>query len=135
VLGLTRLPFPVAVAVLAAGTAAGVVASVRTGTVLWLLVAVAGVAVFGVLYLREYAKLPGPEDEPAAPKPPRRKPQVFANETPPPAAESSSETPAAEAPPSGPVEVDAFDPDYDPVADADALETKPANTPPRSPEA
>jgi hypothetical protein len=130
---LGRLPFPVALALLAAGTAAGVVVSVKTGTILWLIVAIAGVAAFGVLYLSEYARLPGPENQPAQPKPTPQERGIFADETPAPAVAVPAARPAPE-PPTGPVEVDTFDPDYDPVAEADAIEAQTA-TPPPAPDA
>ena len=124
---LVRLPFPVALAILAVGTGAGVAVSVRTGTFLWLVVALAGVAAFGALYMAEYSRLPGPEDELAAPKPSRKKAEMFADESEPPAPTERVPTPAAV---TGPVEVDAFDPEYDPVAEADELETRSTGTAP-----
>ena len=128
---LVRLPFPAALAILAAGTAAGVGVSVRTGTFLWFVVTLAAVAAFGVVYLREYARLPGPEDEPVPPRASRNSSAMFAGEPEPPKA--TVNPPSAE-PEVGPVEVDAFDPEYDPVAEADELETHPSAAPPEPPE-
>ncbi|MCI4362366.1 MAG: hypothetical protein L3J77_04145, partial [Thermoplasmata archaeon] len=75
---------------------------------------------FAVLYLREYSRLPGP-----APRPPRAqtahpRPEFFAAE---PVAAARAPVEAATKPDSGPVEVDRFDPEYDPVAEADEIET------------
>ncbi|MCI4326244.1 MAG: hypothetical protein L3K16_01200 [Thermoplasmata archaeon] len=116
---LQRIPFVAALAILAAGTATGVYVSAKTHEWLWFVVAIAVVAVLAVLYLREYAKLPGPEDRPPpAPRPPVvEAPAATAAET-----DSEGTVDPARAS-TGPVEVDKFDPDYDPVAEADALET------------
>jgi hypothetical protein len=125
---LVRLPFPVAVAILGVGTAAGVAVSVRTGSYVWLVVAFAAVALFGILYMREYSRLPGPEDEPAPAKPSRKKAEMFADERPNPVETAAPERAEVE---SGPVEVDSFDPNYDPVAEADSIESEsPRPSPP-----
>lgn len=126
---LERLPFLAALAILAAGTAVGVAVAVEAHSWLWLVAALVVVGGFAVLYLREYATLPGPErvvtpKQTAAPRP-----EFFASETPPP--QPTTTVPAAE-PDSGPVEVDRFDPEYDPVADADRLEPRPASPPPEA---
>lgn len=116
---LQRIPFVAALAILAAGTVAGVYVSAKTHDWLWFVVAIAAVAVLAALYLREYAKLPGPEDRP----PPAPRPSAVASAAAT-ASEMNSEGAPEPAPAStGPVEVDKFDPEYDPVAEADALET------------
>jgi hypothetical protein len=125
---LERLPFPAALVILAAGTSVGVVVSVEGHSWLWLIAALVVVGVFAVLYLREYARLPGPERRVVPPKrtaAPR--PEFFATEAPPPKPTTSAPPPEPE---TGPVEVDRFDPEYDPVAEADQLEPRPASPPP-----
>jgi hypothetical protein len=132
---LERLPFPAALGILAAATAAGVVASVRFGSFLWVAVAVVGAAVFAVLYLREYSRLPGPPPRPPRPaRVPRSNPPAafFAEERAPPTDPAAE---AAAAPDPRPVEVDRFDPEYDPVAEADELETHAPTAPPPPPDA
>ncbi|MFI5415277.1 MAG: hypothetical protein ACHQ16_06410 [Candidatus Lutacidiplasmatales archaeon] len=124
---LERLPFPAALAILAAGTAVGVVVAVEAHSWLWLVAALVVVGGFAVLYLREYANLPGPERDVAPKRTAAPRPEFFASESPSPT--PATTVPAAE-PDSGPVEVDRFDPEYDPVAEADQLEPRPASPPP-----
>lgn len=124
---LERLPFPAALGILAAGTVAGVVVSVRTAVWLWLVVALVGVGAFAVLYLREYSQLPGPAPRLAPKRTAKPRPEFFATETPP--APTPAPTPVVE-PDTGPVEVDRFDPEYDPVAEADELAPAPPPAPP-----
>jgi hypothetical protein len=134
---LERLPFPVALAILAAATAGGVVAFAHFGSVVYLIVTVVVVGAFAVLYLREYSRLPGPEPRTERAQTARPRPEFFAREpvavpaTPAAGTKAPAATPPTPDP--GPVEVDRFDPDYDPVAEADEIEThapaKPAPPP------
>ncbi|MCI4320741.1 MAG: hypothetical protein L3K18_09190 [Thermoplasmata archaeon] len=119
---LQRLPFWAALIVLAGGTAAGVYVGVRTGDVLWILVTLAIVVAFAILYLREYSQLPGPPEtdpyratSPTSASTPSSS-EGFASAEPAPVARTDPDS-------GGPVEQDAFDPDYDPVADADKIES------------
>ncbi|HEV8049857.1 MAG TPA: hypothetical protein VGP88_04625 [Thermoplasmata archaeon] len=125
---LQEIPFPGALAILAAGTVAGVYATARTGEWWWIVLALIAVGLLAVLYLREYAKLPGPEWVPE----PRAKPVEAPAAAPDAPAPTAADEPAAESAtaPSGPVEVDKFDPDYDPVAEADAIESHGGAPPP-----
>jgi hypothetical protein len=123
---LERLPFPAALGILAAGTAAGVVVAVEAHSWLWLVGALVFVGIFAVLYLREYAQLPGPVRVTTPKQTAIPRPEFFATEAPPP---KPAAVPTPE-PDSGPVEVDRFDPDYDPVAEADKLEPRPTSPPP-----
>jgi hypothetical protein len=125
---LQEIPFPGALAILAAGTVAGVYATARTGEWWWIVLALIAVGLLAVLYLREYAKLPGPEWVPE----PRAKPAEPPAAAPDAPAPTAADEPAAESAtaPSGPVEVDKFDPDYDPVAEADAIESHGGAPPP-----
>jgi len=124
---LQQIPFPGALAILAAGTVAGVYATARTGEWWWLVLALVVVGLLAVLYLREYAKLPGPEWAPE-PRAKSSEPGADARAEVPPSttAPAAPEAPNAS---SGPVEVDKFDPEYDPVAEADEIETHTARPP------
>jgi hypothetical protein len=130
---LERLPFPVALVILAAATAAGVVAFARFGSIVYLVVTVVVVGAFAVLYLREYARLPGPAPRPPRAQTARPRPEFFAREPAAPAEPMAPVVPSSPPPDAGPVEVDRFDPEYDPVAEADEIEThapaKPAPPP------
>ncbi len=126
---LQRIPFPGALAILAAGTAAGVYASARTHEWWWLVAALAIVAVVAVLYLREYAQLPGPE---SAPRPRTTPPEPGTAPGSAATAEREASVPDPSSEGAGPVEVDKFDPEYDPVAEADRLEA--SEPKPRPPE-
>ena len=113
--------------ILAVGTAAGVYVGVRTGQLLWVLVTLGIVVAFAVVYLREYSQLPGPPETDPYQSPTPTTASVVSPATDPgavgaaPAASPVEET-------GEPVEQDAFDPNYDPVAEADQLESTPPAT-------
>lgn len=128
---LQRLPFPAALALLGAGTGAGVYVFVRTSQLLWLVIILVIVGAFAVAYLREYAELPGPpETDPYLVSAPRPAAATRVEVTPPRAVGSE---PAGRTADTGPVEQDTFDPSYDPVAEADELESRSPRPPPTEP--
>jgi hypothetical protein len=122
---LERIPFVAALAILAAGTVVGVYVAARTHEWVWLVVALVLVGAFAVQYLREYSRLLGPETAvETAPESERPAP-------PPPAPDQAVDgTPSPPGPPEEPAEVDTFDPDFDPVAEADRLERRAPPAPP-----
>jgi len=135
---LQRLPFWAALIIVAAGTAGGVYVGVRTANLLWVLVTLVIVVAFAVVYLREYSQLPGPpETDPYRAPPPVTASQPTSSTEPP---SVGAAAPASTVEETGePVEQDAFDPNYDPVAEADRLEStapppkRPDDEPPTEP--
>jgi hypothetical protein len=122
---LQRIPFVAALAIVAAGTVVGVYVAARTHEWEWLVVALVLVGAFAVQYLREYSRLPGPETAvETAPEPERPAPTAS------PPTQAVDGTPSAPGPAEEPAEVDTFDPDFDPVAEADRLERGAPPTPP-----
>ncbi|MCI4325824.1 MAG: hypothetical protein L3K00_08120 [Thermoplasmata archaeon] len=128
---LVRLPFPAALAILAAATAGGVVAYAHFESIVYLIATIVVVGAFAVLYLREYSRLPGPAPRPPRAQTARPRSEFFAGEA---AAAAPAPVEVAHKPDTGPVEVDRFDPEYDPVAEADEIETHAPTKPAPPPE-
>ena len=113
--------------------AAGVYAFVRTQFLLWILLAIAGVAIFGAVYLYEYSQLPGPPGW-FSTGPERPAPATSVSTPTTPTTSPEPESPGT-APENLPVAADPedLDPDYDPVADADAADSSAPRAPPPDP--
>jgi hypothetical protein len=128
---LQRVPFWAALPVLAAATIGGVYLASRTHDFVWFILVLAIVAIGAVLYLVDYSRLPQPA--PPAPRTPRAS---SASEPSSPAlgGSSTAHEPAAPLPvePAAPLDPVDLEPDYDPVAEADTLESgapEPSNAP------
>ena len=125
---LQRLPFWGAVPILAAGTVAGVYL-LRLGVIVGTVVMFAAVALFAAAYLREYSRLPGPPAWLPEPRTTRsRGPPDSSSPATEVAVDSRGDSPESVAPPTA--DEEDLDPEYDPVAEADQIDSTAAQRPP-----